>query len=90
MSEIKTGDLVMIIRLRRCCGKGVLGVAFNAGRVLHDVYHRCGHCGVISEAATLIESDMPGLFIPAYRVKKIDPPAEGDSLPTRADLEITA
>ncbi|WP_343724899.1 hypothetical protein [Herbaspirillum huttiense] len=90
MSDIKTSDLVMIIRLRQCCGKGVLGATFTAGRVLHDAYHRCSHCGVISRATTIIENDKQGLFIPAYRVKKIDPPAEGDSLPTRADLEVTA
>jgi hypothetical protein len=89
-SDIKPGDLVMVVKPRPCCGTGELGLV----RVVvepheHDdiVCPSCKRRSLVSDVFVALDT---GNWCHQSRLKKIDPPAEGDSLPTRADLDVTA
>lgn len=88
MSDIKAGDLVMIVKLMPCCGNGKLGYSFTAMAV-RSLRSTCGFCGHVYESNVLVGHpsypERTGVLM--SRLKKIDPPAEGDSLPTRANLD---
>lgn len=87
--NIKTGDLVMVVKPAPCCGySGNLGLVFTVARTLSAIGDCC-LCG----KSTAIPVDIvksPGDFMLASTLKKIDPPADGDSLPTRKDSEVAA
>jgi len=86
MSDIKAGDLVMVVRPSTCCGNSsLLGSIFTVDDVFRGI-GRCGRCGHIHTLPVDIV-ETPNLSLLASTLKKIDPPAEGDSLPTRKDLE---
>jgi hypothetical protein len=90
VSDIKTGDLVMIIKPTTCCGRSDgIGMTFSAGHVLKATI-LCPFCGDRSPIKVAVEKVGVDLYVEAPRLKKIDPPAEGDSLPTRRDLEVEA
>ncbi|MRT30849.1 hypothetical protein [Herbaspirillum sp. CAH-3] len=93
MSDIKVGDLVMIVRGMPCCGgtKNIpLGFAFTAYALSKmTAPESCDSCGAIVDGLAVVYADS-GMGAYLHCLKKIDPPAEGDSLPTRADLEVTA
>lgn len=84
--EIKSGDLVMVVKPSPCCGNcAAIGRIFTVKAV--EVEHgRCGHCKTMSILARVTTED--NQYIQLIRLKKIDPPTEGDSLPTRKDLEV--
>lgn len=92
--DIKPGDLVMVVRGLPCCGwsKDVrMGKPFKVGRLvpLYDLH--CLHCNSTVADGTIAaigENPRDGGFL--SMLIKIDPPAEGDSLPTRTDLEVPA
>lgn len=90
MSDIKVGDLVMIVKPTLCCGVGKsLGQIFTVCALVdatRSIFPRCGS----THAARLAQDGNDRRWCEIDRLKKIDPPAEGDSLPTRADLEVTA
>lgn len=89
MSDIKVGDLVMVVRKTRCCSRGkTTGKVFRVAKNDGVVTGECGACGATVTDEYIENEDGHGFS--GYRLKKIDPPAEGDSLPTRADLEVTA
>jgi hypothetical protein len=78
MSEIKAGDLVMVIRPRVCCGNTrALGlIATVSSRRLPKIV-RCRSCGfsdLASDAIYVPLSD--GFECERSRLIKIDPPAE--------------
>ena len=84
---IKPGDLVMIVRGTLCCGETkAIGRVYVAGQHYHGPSH-CPVCETISMDASVWLGDNPRVCA-LSRLKKIDPPSEGDSLPTRADLDI--
>lgn len=89
-NDIKPGDQVMVVRVRSCCGMGILGLVFTVAAV-RSANTRC-KCGaefwgdLVADAPPDVRGGGPVLL---SRLKKIDPPAEGDSLPTRKDLEVT-
>lgn len=88
MSAIKPGDLVMIVKLTACCGKGKLGHTFTAGE-LRMMISACPHCGHFDNSILVAHPSRPDrVGVLLSRLKKIDPPETGDSLPTRADLNI--
>lgn len=90
MSDIKPGDLVMVIKPTPCCGYDrSLGEVFRAKAVERRPRSRCLHCGSLF-VNCLAAQRGPSSWGLTYRLKKIDPPAEGDSLPTRRDLEVEA
>lgn len=86
--NIKKGDLVMVVKPTTCCGNTkAVGRIFTVRSVaLRDAH--CVHCWHTEIKITAIRDD--GMMYGIDRLKKIDPPAHGDSLPTRADLEVTA
>ena len=89
MSDIKVGDLVMIVKPTVCCGyAGRIGRVFRAGR-FNTKSAKCSLCGARATSFVGVLNPESGKFVDVVRLIKIDPPAEGDSLPTRADLEVT-
>jgi hypothetical protein len=88
MSEIKAGDLVMVVKPALCCGiSKYIGHVFTVAGIDQGVA-RCGVCGSRGRDTVAYLSGGPNLTV--SRLKKIDPLAEGDSLPTRRDLEVPA
>lgn len=86
--DIKPGDMVMIVYARPCCGElsSLHGIPFIAGKSKDHCL--CNACGtVLNEPCVL---GLRGYTIPKRVLKKIDPPADGDSLPTRRDLDVPA
>lgn len=90
MSDFKSGDLAMIIKLSPCCTRGTLGKIFTVGSTPFKARSRCSICGDVRTSTVIARSDDYRRVINVVRLKKIDPPAEGDSLPTRRDLEVPA
>ena len=89
MSEIKVGDLVMVVKPSNCCSnyrQSFYGRHFVVSNILVNVKCECTICGC-NYIASLAESER-GRAIEIERLKKIDPPSEGDSLPTRKELEV--
>jgi hypothetical protein len=92
--SIGKGDMVMVVRGMPCCGHmGTAKYGFSfivvATRIAHNRF--CLNCGtdhLIVHYVNFSQDKTDGL--PVEMLLKIDPPSEGDSLPTRADLEITA
>lgn len=86
--NIKKGDLVMVVKPTPCCGDvTILGSVFTAGGPRKKLSF-CAYCGHGYEMASVEHPEGGRVLI--HRLKKIDPPADGDSLPTRADIEVTA
>lgn len=86
MSDIKPGDLVMVVKPQRCCGGvALLGKVFVVQKIDSKKLH-CISCNHL-HAAEMIAIDQEGFGYFPQRLKKIDPPSEGDSLPTRKELD---
>ena len=86
---IQAGDLVMVVAPRTCCKTGNLGGVFKVGDIYTGRQGGCSFCGVIStEPLVRRAGEFDGYQI--RRIKRIDPPATGDSLPTRREMEETA
>ena len=84
MSAIKKGDLVMVVRLKPCCGNGTLG----AVRVVLDISGthekiQCLQCGSIRSVPHIETS--PNAWTETARVIKIDPPALPESVETKRE-----
>lgn len=85
---IKTGDLVMVVKPTPCCGNcKAIGRTFTVKGVSASEAV-CRYCGRIDKLEDALSVDDRRYDI--SRLKKIDPPADGDSLPTRADIEVAA
>lgn len=82
---IQVGDLVMVVR--GCCPHNSWGVPWQVKSTVMAFNAHCIVCGKpINEQAHAL-----GAFAaPVTWLKRIDPPATGDSLPTRRELEETA
>lgn len=89
MSEnIKPGDLVMVVKLEPCCGNPYgLGSVFSVSHLRRVIHAKCAACGMESNDVAVAEDAGGGGFCLLSRLKKIDPPTEGDSLPTRRKLD---
>lgn len=91
-AHFKPGDLVMVVKPRACCGESgtSLGKVFSVLRAIEEFAGvRCNTCGAFIEEPSgyfILSSGSASHF---SRLKKIDPPAEGDSLPTRKDIEVS-
>ena len=89
MSEIKKGDLVMVVSLMPC-GHGSLGYTFIAHGVT-QTYDNCGlvqcaRCKKTYKASLVAHVDAECSHtdcVAIHRLKKIDPPATGDEVSTR-------
>lgn len=98
MSGIKKGDLVMVVN--DCClhlDDGTIGIVAEVEITFGEGSFECEECGFKADGElsriphiSTVPTDNDIGWVPSRWLKRIDPHAEGDSLPTRADLEITA
>lgn len=87
--SIQKGDLVMVVKPTVCCeNTNAIGIMFIA---IPETKRglRCVYCATRTTTGFFI-NDATGHGFLSLRLTKIDPPAEGDSLPTRADIEVPA
>ena len=78
MSEIKRGDLVMVVVPPQCCGYDVsIGHIFKVDGIRGEVTQSCNYCKQLQTAIAV--SGHPWGLTQAYRLKKIDPPATGET-----------
>ena len=89
MSEIKKGDLVMVVKPTPCCGNtDRVGLTFTVREVGRAKRPYCFYCGVLSD-----ELAAAGGIDAVYRLsrlKKIDPPAEGETREAYKNLKVPA
>lgn len=85
MSEIKAGDLVMVVRLYPCCGGGRLGDIFRAGQVgPSGATILCPHCNTALPPAMITETE-EDTVCHLHRLKRIDPLTEPESIEHREE-----
>lgn len=88
--DIKRGDLVMVVKAAPCCGASdSVGRVFTVADIVDEV-GECNECGLVSASKLAVISYAERKAQDVYRLTKIDPPATGDSLPTRADIGVHA
>lgn len=86
--SIKKGDLVMVVKPAPCCGNdSAIGMTFTVSAVGNWTV-LCIHCLAFIPGHAAETPLGSGYLL--SRLKKIDPPAVDDSLPTRADIEVAA
>jgi hypothetical protein len=88
MSDIKVGDLVMVVKLRTCCGAGVLGepeIVVDANGRKAFVTCDCGNVEFNDPLIYVKLSD--GTYCQKSRLIKIDPPALDET--TESERELT-
>lgn len=89
MSDIKPGDLVMVVRPSPCCGKtSAIGTTFVV-EGLNIAPGKCRHCGVIETALLARTGKRSEIGLVSYRVSRlirIDPPALPESVETTEEL----
>lgn len=77
MSEIKRGDLVMVVKPSECCGQtGTIGAIYVAG----DSYVQkvvCRKCGFKDNDSMRTDIGNDSAYLTS-RLRKIDPPATGE------------
>lgn len=90
-AAIKPGDLVMVVLPNVCCG--ATDSVGKVGTVEPNpdwaTYAQCDFCGATNRDTNIFRTIEGG----GYHVgtlQKIDPPAVGDSVPTRSDIEVEA
>ncbi len=87
MSDIKVGDLVIVVKPSLCCGSTrSIGHVFKVFTKDDPtiISCRCGHLSRNDDSWVMLQN---GKYAERVRLKKIDPPSTGDSLPTRASLD---
>jgi hypothetical protein len=87
MSNIKMGDLVMVVKPQPCCGgdRGV-GRLFEVEAIEND-YSTCVHCKAISKS-TYAKRPNVNDWVSFSRLIKIDPPALPESLEREKELSV--
>jgi hypothetical protein len=87
MSDIKAGDLVMVVRGCPICGDlDGIGMVFKVSAIeLSKSITSC--CAKNTFTSDALQDGEENCWWPVSALKKIDPPVEGDSLPTRANLD---
>ena len=89
-APIKPGDLVMVVKPNKCCGDAKsVGRDFTVGAITLHARCECPNCWGFGRGTFIEDAGKPRTGELLSQVVKIDPPAEGDSLPTRQDMEIT-
>jgi hypothetical protein len=84
MSEIKAGDLVMVVRPTTCCNwSGNVGEIFRVADVSLD-YSECGCRYYGKELAALDPGD--GTWCDVSQLIKIDPPPVAEDVPAVEEL----
>ena len=95
MSEIKRGDLVMVVRVDHTCAESMLGRVYVVDGV--PIAHpgiACQQCGTPdiatanSPIATMWRLNGRDAGVPQRWLKKIDPPAEMKDTETEKELTV--
>ena len=83
---ISVGDLVMVVRKNYCgCDKGI-GRIFRVAKIDRSRFRNwCIWCGVFSEPQDQAVST-EGVAAQLWRLKRIDPDALKDDVPTKEEL----
>lgn len=90
MNDIKEGNLVMVVKSMQCCSwDKSIGMIFITKAVEIRGLCHCRNCGEIDVVPVLRALRPDGAWSAVSRLKKIDPPATGDSLPVRIESPIT-
>jgi hypothetical protein len=85
-SDIKVGDLVMVIRATSCCGNsGAVGTVGIVEKIYHGCLAQCFYCKSLLRAKS--DAMINGYGYDTYRLKKIDPPALDESVERVQELE---
>ena len=90
MSEIKPGDLVMVVKPTYCCASpGRLGHTYIVSSEQLNPFLKCTVCGRRTEATTAAHIKIGHReAIERSRVIKIDPPAEMNDTETTKELTV--
>lgn len=89
MSDIKRGDLVMLVRGCQHCGSTEgLGDTYIVQEI--ELIKTRTMCCKNPTPKLCASGSRGGMWDSLDSLKKIDPPTEGESLPVRADKEVTA
>lgn len=80
MSEIKAGDMVMVVRPTKCsCGEETdLGHIYVALEIEPLAAAECTHCGALSYDIILVWENKSFGGFATYQLKKLDPLNEKD------------
>ena len=87
MSDIKAGDLVMIVKPDFCCGAGLdeIGKIFTATYVGKHM-GQCSECGYCCEEVLVCDDENYDEGFSAYRLIKINPPSIDESITTNQHI----
>lgn len=85
MSDIKVGDMVMIVRGRPCCGRvsPMHGIPWLVEEIQDIPKGVCGYC-YRELPSTFYGGSKPNHFAPRSMLLKIDPPPREDDPPAPA------
>ena len=80
MKPIAVGDLVQIVRQRKCCPEETRwGFTFIVESIQHSESWRCSHCGMTMQADTVAWGGGPKSGAALSRLKRIPPLEELES-----------
>ena len=86
MSDIKAGDVVMVVKPTPCCGsKNKIGFAFRVVSVIRLADGQCWGCGK-RFSATIADVEGGGFGPQLSRLIRIDPPALPESVETEREV----
>jgi len=86
MSDIKVGDLVMVVKPQLCCGHaGRIGSVFTVTDAMVS-FAICGDCGRADNKVPLIYGHSEGYAVHAARLVKIDPPSMPETIETQDEV----
>lgn len=89
MSEIRAGDLVMVVRGHACMLAHAAGIPFVVDAIGHDglANWRCSRCGAEKLGTFPRYVRFRGAHVPLEYLLRIDPPATIESIPIDEELE---
>jgi hypothetical protein len=86
MSDIKAGDLVMVVKAQPCCGSPMgLGLFFTVSSV--ESFPNMCLCCAKTTVSVVVCPDPRGGY-PIQRLIKIDPPALPESIERKKELTV--
>ena len=87
--RLKRGDVVMVVKPKPCCGAEVaLGRIFTITDIGSHTPVRCLCCGTMDHRTAQYVGNSDGHYREAYRLIKIDPPANMKDEETRKELTV--
>jgi ribosomal protein L37AE/L43A len=84
-NDIKAGDLVMVVKPKPCCNNYKLGKVWTVSRLFYNRWH-CHQCGFTSKESILMAEMSTGEATMAYRLKKINPPSQDETIANQDEV----